>query len=123
LPRLLQAAQAAGSSSAPPPVARTGAATDAWRWRPDPATPAQGLDRRASDWLQRLVQSTRGRWQPVAAAGDAGPAAYVVTFDAGEGGPAALAVTVGERAIDWVEPDGTVWRALLPPGADAPSRP
>jgi hypothetical protein len=81
----------------------------------------QPLDRRASDWLQRLSQSTRGAWQRIAAAGAPDPAAYVVTFHTGDGG--SVAVTVGGHSVEWVDLDGTVWRAVLPPGKDAPTGP
>jgi hypothetical protein len=121
LPRLLQALQDAEPSGTAPPPAGTDAGTVGWHWRPDPAMAPQPLDRRTSDWLQRLSRSTRGAWQRVAAAGAPDPAAYVVTFHADDG--SSIAVTVGERSVDWVDADGTVWRAVLPAGTGAPTRP
>jgi len=118
---LLKAAQDRQPSGAAAPQADADVGATGWRWRPEPALAPQPLDRRAADWLQRLSRATPGAWQRVGAAGAPDPAAYAVTFEAGDG--STVAVSVGERSIEWVDADGSVWRAVVPAGQTTPARP
>ncbi len=86
-----------------------------WSWRQDRSQQNTAMDAETSQWLARLASLTAGRWARLATKTD--------PIDAGAARPMELwqlnvlraTIIINDKGVDWIDPDGSTWRAALSP--------
>jgi hypothetical protein len=84
-----------------------------WSWRQDRSQQNTAIDRVTSEWLARLARITAGRWTRLSTKTDAASAA--TPMELWQLHELHATIFMGDKSVDWIDRDGSTWRAALTP--------